>query len=63
VDGCRKTIDYLNELKITGKWSSPVARKEEQEILENAVQSVSFYDSMVNGVKSANALAMIKKKS
>ncbi|TDY02682.1 hypothetical protein [Thiohalophilus thiocyanatoxydans] len=57
-----KTIDYLEKLRSTGVWDSPVATEDEKKLIENTVESIEFYDSMSQGLSGVRALAVIRKK-
>lgn len=43
---CPKTLDYLRALKCGRSIESPVVTREEQEYLENNIESISFYDGL-----------------
>jgi len=58
-----KTIEHLEELANRGVWMSSAATEEEKRSIENGVDSVTFYDSMSDGVKTNKAIAVIQRKS
>ena len=58
-----KTINCLEVLAKYGEWISPHAFKDEKKWIETYVKSVTFYDSMANGINGVNALAVVEKTS
>lgn len=66
-DDVPKTVDLLRELRLTGKWNSPVATSEERHHIEGSLASIEFYDSLQNRrladpLLLNDSLAIIRKR-